>query len=86
MTSDKDDPRSWLLDLIAREGLVEPHLLVPEATLDSLGINSADVVVILMVIEEQFDCYISVDERLSNAKTLDELIAALLPHIAKCTK
>ena len=65
--------RARLLDIIAREGLVEASRLVPEVTLDELGIKSADVVMILMVIEEEFGAYIPVDDALSNAKTLEDL-------------
>jgi acyl carrier protein len=38
---------------------------------------------ILMVIEEEFDAYIPVDDALSNAKTLEDLLNALLPHLSK---
>lgn len=75
--------RARLLVIIAREGLVEAGRLVPEVTLDELGIKSADVVMILMVIEEEFGAYIPVDDALSNAKTLEDLLNALLPHLSK---
>jgi acyl carrier protein len=75
--------RARLLDIIAREGLVDAVRLVPEVTLDELGIKSADVVMILMVIEEEFGAYIPVDDALSNAKTLEDLLNALTPHLSK---
>ena len=83
MKAESSDYRTRLLDIIAREGLVDAGRLVPEVTLDELGIKSADVVMILMVIEEEFDTYIPVDDALSNAKTLEDLLNALLPHLSK---
>lgn len=83
MKVEASDYRTRLLDIIAREGLVDAGRLVPEVTLDELGIKSADVVMILMVIEEEFDAYIPVDDALSNAKTLEDLLNALLPHLSK---
>lgn len=83
MKVESSDYRTRLLDIIAREGLVDAGRLVPEVTLDELGIKSADVVMILMVIEEEFDAYIPVDDALSNAKTLEDLLNALLPHLSK---
>jgi acyl carrier protein len=80
---ESSDYRTRLLDIIAREGLVDAGRLLPEVTLDELGIKSADVVMILMVIEEEFDAYIPVDDALSNAKTLEDLLNALLPHLSK---
>lgn len=82
----KDEPaevRTRLFDIIAREGQVDADRLVPEVTLDELGIKSADVVMILMAIEEQFGAYIPVDDALSNAKTMEELLKALMPHLDK---
>ncbi|MCC7482314.1 MAG: phosphopantetheine-binding protein [Hyphomicrobiales bacterium] len=83
MKAETSDYRTRLLDIIAREGLVDAGRLVPDVTLDELGIKSADVVMILMVIEEEFDAYIPVDDALSNAKTLEDLLNALLPHLSK---
>ena len=83
MKVESSDYRTRLLDIIAREGLVDAGRLVPDVTLDELGIKSADVVMILMVIEEEFDTYIPVDDALSSAKTLEDLLNALLPHLSK---
>ena len=83
MTNEPAEFRSRLLDIIAREGQVDGSRLVPDVTLDELGIKSADVVMILMVIEEEFGAYIPVDDALSNAKTLDDLLNALTPHLSK---
>ena len=72
-----------LLAIVSREGLVDRAKLVPDATLDSLGIASADVIVMLMAIEEEFGVYIPVDGSLSDSRTVGEFLAAIRPHLDK---
>lgn len=72
-----------LLDIIARAGKVEKSRLVPDATLESLGIASIDVVEALMMIEEEIGVYLSLDETLSKASNLQELVSALVDQIKK---
>jgi acyl carrier protein len=78
-----DGVEDRLLAIVSREGLIDRALLAPEATLDSLGIASADVIVILMAIEEEFGVYIPVDGSLSDSRTVGEFLAALRPHLVK---
>lgn len=73
--------KARLLELVAKEGFVPVEKLKPEVRLDELGLKSADLVMVLMAIEEEFKAYIPVDDSLSNAETLDDLLKALLPHI-----
>ncbi len=73
--------KARLIELVAKEGLVPVDKLKPEVRLDELGLKSADLVMVLMAIEEEFKAYIPVDDSLSNAETLDDLLKALLPHI-----
>jgi len=73
--------KARLLELVAKEGLVPVEKLKPEVRLEDLGLKSADLVMVLMAIEEEFKAYIPVDDSLSNAETLDDLLKALLPHI-----
>lgn len=78
-----DGVEEKLLEIVSREGLIDRSKLSPEATLDSLGIASADVIVILMAVEEEFGAYIPVDGSLSDARTVGEFVAALRPHLNK---
>lgn len=77
----ESDIKARLLELVAKEGLVPVEKLKPEVRLEDLGLKSADLVMVLMAIEEEFKAYIPVDDSLSNAETLDDLLKALLPHI-----
>ena len=66
-----------LLDLVAREGMIEREHLVADAAFEDLGIQSADMVVILMAIEEEFGVYIPVDGDLAEARTLGDFMKVL---------
>jgi acyl carrier protein len=46
--------RNTVLDIIAEEALVERANLTPEATLESLGIASLDIISIVFALEERF--------------------------------
>lgn len=66
-----------IIDIIAKEGPIDRGLITPEATLESLGLASMDVVSILMGIEEQLDVYLPMDSSLSSARNLSEFIASI---------
>ncbi len=66
-----------IIDIISKEGPVDRGLITPEATLESLGLASMDVVTILMGIEDQLDTYLPMDSSLSSARNLSEFIAAI---------
>lgn len=78
-----DEIEERLLTIVSREGLIDRTRLSADATLDSLGIASADVIVILMAVEEEFGAYIPVDGTLSDARTVGEFVAALRPHLVE---
>ncbi len=66
-----------VLDIIAEEGGIDRDTLIPDATLETLGLQSMDVVMILMGIEDKLDAYLPMDGNLSEARNLAELIAAI---------
>jgi acyl carrier protein len=75
-----------LRTIISTEGMVPIEKLTPDAALDSLGIASADMMVILMAIEEQLGVHIPVHSELASLgemKTVGELIGALTGYIAR---
>jgi acyl carrier protein len=72
-----------LLDLIAKEGMIDRTKLTMDATLESLGVKSPDLLVVLMAVEEQFGVYIPVDDSLTEAHTLGDLVNALALHLPK---
>src|SRR5690349_16863730 len=67
-----------ILDVIAREGMIERDKLVPSATLDSLGVSSVDVVQILMGLEDEFGVYIPVERSLAEVRSVEDLVSTLI--------
>ena len=78
-----DEIEERLLAIVSREGLIDRSKLSSDATLESLGIASADVIVILMAVEEEFGASSPVDGTLSDARTVGDFVAALRPHLVK---
>jgi len=66
-----------MIDIIAEEGAVDRTLISPEATLETLGLASMDVVMILMGVEEKLDTYIPMDAELASARNLSEFVSAI---------
>jgi acyl carrier protein len=79
--TDKEDIREQLLDIISTEGMVDRAKLTPDATIESIGMASYDMVMILMAIEEKFGVYLSVESELTEVKTLDQLLETLTDRI-----
>lgn len=75
--------REELLDIIAKEGMVDRARLTADATMESIGLASYDVVMVLMAIEEKFNVYLPVDAEISEVKTLDGLLTLLAERIQR---
>ena len=84
-TSWPDLPEDGLLErlvqIIVKEGKVAPELVVPEATLESLGLASIDVVSILMGVEEELNVYLPMSDELTSARNLAELVEAIVTQM-----
>ena len=74
MASDKTNLSQDLLELVAREGMVDLSEIKPESRLEDLDIQSADFVMILMALEEEYGVYISVDNELTDVETVQDLL------------
>ncbi len=74
MASEHTDLSKDLLELVAREGMVDSSEIEPESRLEDLDIQSADFVMILMALEEEYGVYISVDNELSDVETVQDLL------------
>ena len=70
MSKPSDDE---LLDLISQEVLLDRTKLNPEATLETLGIDSVDTVSVLFAVEEKYGVRLETDE-LSRSNTLGQLM------------
>jgi acyl carrier protein len=70
-----------ILDVIATEGMISRDRLQDDATIESLGLKSIDIVMVLTAIEEKFDVYIPMDGSFQDAKDLKGLVEAISAHI-----
>ena len=72
-----------ILDVIAKEGMVDRNRVTLDATLADLQIKSMDVVIILSGIEEKFSIYIPIDGPLAEATNVGEFVGHVMDHIRK---
>ena len=86
MSTEKTDISQELLELVAREGMVDLSDISPESRLEDLDIQSADFVMILMALEEEYGVYISVDNELSNVQTVQDLLTLAETKIQESKK
>ncbi len=78
-----DDPLTReLIEVIAKEGMVDMAGVGPETTLASLNIASVDYMMILAAIEEKFSVYVPMDESLAEVKDVGGLLEVLKQRIA----
>jgi len=78
-----EDLEQQILDVIVQESKIEPSLITPDATLQSLEVHSMDIVMILMAIEEKFGVYIAVNGELAAAKNLNQFVCGIADHIRR---
>jgi acyl carrier protein len=79
----RDTIEQQLIDLFVSDGMVDRAAMKPEATLESLGIQSVDIMMVLMSVEEKFGVYIPIDEKLAESKNFKEFINHLIDRIAE---
>jgi acyl carrier protein len=65
--------RDSVLDIIAEESLVERSTLTPDATLESLGIQSLDIISIVFALEDRFGIVLEQSE-FEGVTTVDQLV------------
>jgi acyl carrier protein len=75
-----------IIDVVAEEGMVDREAIVPTATIESLGLDSIEVVMILNGVEEKFDVYIPMDGEITEVRNLAELVAIMAKQVADGAK
>ncbi|MBV9834369.1 MAG: acyl carrier protein [Alphaproteobacteria bacterium] len=77
-TVDMESPLAQqIIDVIAREGMVDREKITATATLEDLGLQSIDMVMILNGIEEKFDIYVPMDESIQKIANVGDVIAVV---------
>ena len=70
-----------VLDVVAEEASVDRARLAPEATLESLGIASIDVVSIIFALEDRFGLVVE-PEDFASATTVQDFVGVVLAKSA----
>lgn len=78
---DKNILAEQILDVIVTEGKIDRSRITPNSTLQMLEIQSIDVVMILMTIEEKFGVYIPIDGAIADAKDLAGFVDSVADRI-----
>jgi acyl carrier protein len=86
MTEHQKKLSQELLGLVAQEGMIDPSEISPEKRLEDLDIQSADFIMILMAIEENYGAYISVDSDLTDMETVQDLLDIAIKKIEESQK
>jgi acyl carrier protein len=82
LLSDPERVYQQVIDLIVSEGMVEREKVTPDATFETLGLKSIDIVMVLTAVEEKFDVYIPMDGSIAEAKDLKSFIDGVIQRIA----
>jgi acyl carrier protein len=82
LLSDPERVYQQVVDLIVSEGMVERDKVTPDATFETLGLKSIDIVMVLTAVEEKFDVYIPMDGSIAEAKDLKSFIDGVIQRIA----
>lgn len=72
-----------IIQIIAKEAVIEPERIKPDSTLETLGLVSIDVVNILMGVEEEFDTYVPMSNELQEVRNLHDLIKVVSEQMAR---
>lgn len=80
---DRNELTEQILDVIASEGKIERSRITPDATLQSLEVESVDVVMILMVIEEKFGVYVPIDSEIAESTDVASFVSSVADRILK---
>lgn len=72
-----------MTNIIAEQAMIDADKITPDALLTDLDIQSADQVMILMAVEEEFGIYLSIDSDLAEAKTVSDLARIVAARIAE---
>lgn len=77
----REELERQIIDIVVEQGMVDPARITPDATIESLEVESMDIVLILMAIEEKFGVYVPVDGSIAEAKDLSGFVRGVADHI-----
>ena len=74
-----------LVDLIAKEGMLDRTAMKPAATLDELDFDSLEAVLVINGVEQAFDIEIGSEVRWGEVRNLGELVVLLADTVKRAT-
>jgi acyl carrier protein len=77
----RDELERQILDIIVEQAVIDPARITPDSTIESLAVESMDIVMILMAIEEKWGVYVPVDGGIAEAKDLSGFVRGVADHI-----
>ena len=75
-----------IIEVIVREGMVDRGKVTPAASLEDLGLQSIDMVMILNGIEEKFGIYVPMDETVQEIRNVSDVVRVVSKLIATNAK
>ena len=81
--SDQGNMIEQILDVIAKEGMIDRARITLDSTLEDLQLKSMDIVIILAGMEEQFSVYIPIDGPLAEARDVRGFVEQVSAYINK---
>ena len=70
-----------ILDIVAEEASISREALAPEATLESLGVASIDVVSVIFTLEDRFGLILETED-VKGAQTVQDFVDAVMAKSA----
>lgn len=81
-----DPDLAWrIVDVIAKEGMLDRELMRPGVTLDELNFDSLEAVMVINGLEDAFDIEIGSDLQIGDARNLGELVALLAAAVKRAS-
>jgi len=80
-SGESDELEQTIIDIIVRETKLDRSRVTPEATFESLDLQSIDLVEAMMAIEEKFGVYFPMDGNLLEARNVEQFVQAVALRI-----
>lgn len=79
--SDERELERAIVDIIVRETKLDRSRVTPDATFESLDLQSIDLVEVMMALEEKFGIYFPMDFNLFEARNVEQFVKVITSRI-----
>jgi len=74
-----DEITAKIIDILVEDGMIDRDKITMDATLESLEVESMDMVMVLQGIEDAFEIYVPLDESVTELRNVGDVV----DHITK---